>query len=140
MTRSDPGWRRRHLPQRLQFDFELVRVGVGRDRGHAARDFLLIDGRQARRWARGVIAGVGAVILERHLDLPGLGSRQRFAEECFSIRVIKVLAAQAVNTAHDQGFVVRVLLQGSANFEGQVTALSAIRITAVADDNGANVL
>ena len=34
--------------------------------------------------------------------------------------------------------VVRVLLQGGAHFEGQITALCAIRITTVADNGGAN--
>ena len=61
-------------------------------------------------------------------------------EKLLGILVVKVLAAQAVDTAHDQGMVVRVLLQCSADLERQVASIGAIRVTAIADNDGADVL
>jgi hypothetical protein len=53
--------------------------------------------------------------------------------------VVEVFAAQAVDPAEHERAVLGVLLQGCAHLEREVAATCTVRITAVADDDGAHV-
>ena len=77
----------------------------------------------------------GAVVGEDLLELAVLDGLERQLEEFLGVVIVEVLAAQAVDPCADQGPVVRVQLQRGAQFQRKITAVGAVRVGAVADQD-----
>ena len=77
---------------------------------------------------------------ERRLRAATLHRRQRFLEERFSVGVVEIQAAEAVDPAQNDRVIVRILLQGGPDFQGEVAAIGAVGVAAVADDDRLDVL
>ncbi len=84
-------------------------------------------------------AGKGPVVSECLLEFPGLSRFDGEVEERLRIVIVKILAAQPINTGCDPGLVFGVDLDRGTYFQRQVAAVRTVGIGTVAHDDGLDV-